>query len=308
MSWVIKNILILFTMLLLSAGIYSYKKVTITKPASIVCTTTILADACKSLIGDQVKVISLMGPGIDPHLYQARPSDVYNLKNAKVLVYHGLHLEGKITSLLEGLAHSHIVIDASKGCANDQLRPAENMQLYDPHIWHDVTLWIQVINYISETLITAFPDLAINIQENTVRYIKQLEELDREITDLMNLIPKNKRTLITAHDAFWYFGKRYGLEVIGLQGLSTDAGISVQDIEKIAHLIVTKNIPTIFVETSITERSLKAVQQAVIGLDSTVEFGKELYSDALGTPSQRADTYISMMHHNSKAIAEGLMR
>lgn len=279
---------------------------TTAKPAAIVCTTTILADTCRALVGNTVTVASLMGPGIDPHLYQARPSDITTLQQAHVLIYHGLHLEGKITSLLEELSHSHTVIDASKGCANNQLRPAENMSLYDPHIWHDVIVWIDVVRYIGHQLQAVFPLYVQIIQENTEKYIEELYLLHENVSSKIKTIPHNKRTLITAHDAFWYFGNRYGLEVVGLQGLSTDAGINVQDIEKIANLIVNKNIPTIFVETSITERSLKAVQQAVNALGSNVYFGKELYSDALGTPNHEADTYISMMLHNATAIVEGL--
>jgi manganese/zinc/iron transport system substrate-binding protein len=308
MSWFIKIFLVFFLTSLLGLGAYFHSFKLTKDPVAIVCTTTILADTCKSLVGDALSVTSLMGPGIDPHLYQARPSDINTLKNARVLIYHGLHLEGKITSLLEELSLTHTVIDASEGCDRAQLRQAENMSLYDPHIWHDIILWMQVIQYIADQLIVKFPEHTESIKLNTQQYLLKLEATHAQIQQLVRSIPLNKRTLITAHDAFWYFGNRYGLEVVGLQGLSTDAGINIQDIEKIAHLIVSKNIPTIFIETSITERSLKAVQQAVNSLGSSVYLGKELYSDALGSPMHEADTYISMLMHNATAIAEGLTK
>jgi manganese/zinc/iron transport system substrate-binding protein len=301
-----KQINIILIIGLCSIAIYYFKQQDPAIPADIVCTTTILADTCKSLVGSSLRVTSLMGPGIDPHLYQARPSDIHTLKNARMIIYHGLHLEGKIANILEELSNSKKVLDVSRGCDASLLRKTAFTDLYDPHIWHDIVIWIDVVHYIAQQLQKVFPLHAKTIHENTAKYIQELYSLHEEVSAMIKTIPADKRTLITAHDAFWYFGKRYGLEVIGLQGLSTDAGITIQDIEKVANLIVSKNIPTIFVETSIAQRSLQAVRQAVQARNVEVQLGNELYSDALGTPYEKADTYVAMMLHNTSAIMEGL--
>lgn len=277
------------------------------KKFTIVATTSMLTDAVKAIAGDAaVQVYGLMGCGIDPHLYRARESDVHKLASADVVIYNGLHLEGKMGQVLEGMNRFTHVINVSDALDTQKLRTAEFENLYDPHIWFDVTLWIRVVHYIQETLMQLEPEHAAIYKHNGDEYINQLKELHAYVQQRINEVAPDKRILITAHDAFGYFGEAYGFEVVGLQGLSTDSDISTKDIQQLADYIVQKQMPTIFVETSIPQRSLVAVQQSVAAQGWRVEIGDELYSDALGDEESGAATYIDMVKHNVDAIVDSL--
>ncbi len=273
---------------------------------TIVTTTSMLADAVRTIVGDKVTVHCLMGCGIDPHLYRARENDVHKLAAADLVIYNGLHLEGKMGQVLEGMNRFTKVINASDAIDREKLRVADFENLYDPHIWFDVELWISVVESILEAIIVLDPVHAVMYQKNGDAYIAQLKKLHEYIQQRVNEVDLKKRILITAHDAFGYFGDAYGFEVVGLQGLSTDSDISTKDIQELADYIVQKQIPTIFVETSIPQRSLIAVQQSVAAQGWQVTMGDELYSDALGDAVSAADSYIGMIKHNVDTIVHAL--
>lgn len=274
----------------------------------IVATTSMLADAVRNIVGDRMIVHGLMGCGIDPHVYRARESDVHKLAAADLVVYNGLHLEGKMGQVLEGMSRFTAVVNASDAIDKRNLRATEFDGLYDPHIWFDVQLWISVVRYIQATIMQLDPKHADIYKKNGDAYCAQLEQLHEYVQQRIAELQPQQRILVTAHDAFGYFGDAYDFEVVGLQGLSTDSDISTRDIQQLADYIVQKKIPTIFVESSIPARSLMAVQQAVAPQDWSVALGDELYSDALGDQESGADTYIAMVKHNIDTIVDALKR
>lgn len=273
---------------------------------TIVATTSMLADAIRTIVGDRMMVHCLMGPGIDPHLYRARESDVHKLAGATMVVYNGLHLEGKMGQVLEGMNRFTMILNASEAINKQNLRCADFDELYDPHIWFNVHLWISVVCYIQAAVIKLDPEHAKIYKKNGDEYIIHLEQLHAYAQQRVAELKPKQRVLITAHDAFGYFGAAYGFKVVGLQGLSTDSDISTKDIQELADYIVAKKIPTIFVESAINARSLRAVQEAVAAQGYHVGLGDELYSDALGDEASGAATYIDMVKHNIDTIVDGL--
>jgi len=274
---------------------------------TIVATTSMLADVVRTIVGDNITVYGLMGPGIDPHVYRARESDVHKLAAADMVIYNGLHLEGKMGQVLQGMERFTKVVNACNALQKEQLRRTEFEDLYDPHIWFDVMLWIDVVRYIQQQIIELDPEHANIYQKNGDAYIAQLQNLHVYVQQRVNEIDPNKRILITAHDAFGYFGAQYGFEVVGLQGLSTDCDISTKDIQQLADFIVEKRISTIFVESSIPQRALVAVQNAVRARGWDVAIGDELYSDALGDETSGASSYIEMVKYNVDTIVNALV-
>ena len=209
--------------------------------------------------------------------------------------------------VLDGMQRFTTVINVSQALPKEQLRCAEFDELYDPHIWFDVLLWIEVVRYMQKQIIALDPEQADLYQKNGDAYIAQLEQLHQYVQQRVSELPIEKRILITAHDAFGYFGARYGFEVVGLQGLSTDCDISTKDIQQLSDFIVQKQIPTIFVESSIPQRALVAVQNAVRARGWDVQLGAELYSDALGDEDSGASTYVAMVKYNINAIVDALV-
>ena len=260
------------------------------KSLTIVATTSIIADAVRRVVGDRITVHGLMGPGVDPHLYRARESDVHKLAAADLVFYNGLHLEGKMGQVLEGMQRFTQTVAVAQSLDTTMLRAADFADLYDPHIWFDVALWIIVARYIQQSVIVLDPINANVYKQNGDEYIRELEQLHAYVQKRVNEIDVKKRILITAHDAFGYFGTQYGFEVVGLQGLSTDCDISTRDIQQLADYIVENTVPTIFVESSIPQRAIVAVQNAVRARGFSVHIGPELYSDALGDSSGAGKT------------------
>jgi len=273
--------------------------------STIVCTTTILADAVRNVVGDCAQVISLMGPGVDPHLYRPREGDVHKLANAQLVFYHGLHLEGKLATLLGSIDRYAPAYAVSDGIPTTALRSADD-ELYDPHVWFSVPLWIQVIDYIAQRCVEHDPHNANTYYQNADNYIRELVQLHSWIKAQIASIPPEHRCLVTAHDAFGYFGQTYGLEVIALQGISTESDIGMWDVQRLVNVVLTRRIPALFVETAIPHRTLQAVVDAVRVQGGTVVLGNELYTDALGDVQSHADTYISMVQHNVKTLMRGL--
>ena len=274
---------------------------------NVVTTTGMIADAVKNIGGDRVTVQALMGPGVDPHLFKASEGDVTRMASADVIFYNGLHLEGKMTEIFEKMrGRVNAVAIAETVDPADLLAPPEFEGNYDPHIWFDVSLWLKAIRIVSGTLIaldTLHQDTYIINMEATEL---SLNELHREVLSKANEIPPDSRVLITAHDAFNYFGRAYGFEVRGLQGISTSSEAGAADVQKLAEFIVKRKIPAIFVESSVSPRSIEALQAAVRSRDFDVTIGGNLYSDAMGAEGTPTGTYIGMVRHNINTIMDAL--
>jgi len=274
---------------------------------SIVCSTSIIADCIKNIIDDDFEVFSLMGPGIDPHLYKPTPQDIFLLNSADIVIYNGLHLEGKMADIFESLNNRNI---KSYGIGNyiekKDLIQTEYDTIYDPHIWFDVIIWIDALEKIKDKIIECFPNKKNIIEKKWNTYRDELIKLDRWIHNQVEYIPLKKRIIITAHDAFKYFGKRYCIQVEGLQGISTDSEVTIGDIERISKLILENNIRTIFVEQTISHEYLKNIQTIISKHNHCVNIGEQLFSDALGENGTGGETYISMIQSNVIALVKGL--
>jgi len=273
---------------------------------TIVTTTGILADCIKEMVGNDVEVISLMGPGVDPHLYKAVQGDLSKLENADVIIYNGLHLEGKMAEVLEKLARIKPVYALSDGIDKARLRQIENSEVYDPHIWFDVKIWRDGLSFIEEKLISNFPEAKDSIIIRATKYKASLDSLDLFVKNKVTEIPASQRVLITAHDAFHYFGNAYGIEVRGLQGISTLSQAGLKDVKDLSDLILTKNIKALFVETSVSHKQLEAVVANCKEKGHQIVIGGTLYSDALGEKNSGVDTYYSMVKYNVETIVNGL--
>lgn len=275
---------------------------------NIVATTTMLADLSKTIGGEHVNVNGLMGPGIDPHLYQASAGDVTLMQNADVVVYNGLHLEGKMGEIFESLSdRGSKVIRIEDGLPKDKLLSWEDdSSVHDPHIWFDVSLWKSAAITVADQLSEADPDHSADYKKNLEAYTSELESLDTYIKDRVKEIPEEQRVLITAHDAFQYFGKAYGLEVRGLQGISTDAEAGTADVSSLADFITERKIKAIFVESSVPPKTIEALQAAVKSKGFDVTIGGELYSDSLGGVDSGAETYLLTVKANVDTIVGAL--
>jgi len=245
-----------------------------------------------------------MGPGVDPHTYRARESDMHKLAQADIIFYHGLHLEGKMAGMLERLqSKAQEVVIVADAIPRDKLRfISDTDSVVDPHIWHDVTLWRLVQRYIGEILASRDPDHAADYSSFLREYDNHLCDLEVYIRDMVARIALHRRVLITAHDAFGYFGKAYGFQVVGLQGISTDSDIGLHDITRVVDIIVKNDICALFVESLVSPRTIVAVQNAAQARGKSVAVGQELFADALGTNISDACSYIDMMKHNINAL------
>lgn len=292
--------LALITTMLMSTGLTAEQK-------NVVTTTTMLTDLVKNLAGDKVNVQGLMGSGIDPHLYKPRQSDMSKLLNADMIVYNGIHLEGKMSEILEKMKGRKKILAAAEQLDKKVLlADSEGEYAHDPHVWFDVSLWKSVAESVGNFLATSDPDNAAVYRANTNQYVAQLVDLKKEITAEIATLPKEKRVLITAHDAFNYFGHAYGFEVMGIQGISTAAEAGANTMIRLADLIAEKKIPAIFVESSISPRAVEALRKAVRARGYEVVIGGELFSDALGDPGTVEGTYTGMIRHNVHTIVKAL--
>lgn len=275
---------------------------------NIVTTTTMLADLAQELGGDKVNVSGLMGPGIDPHLYQASAGDVTKMQEADVVVYNGVHLEGKMGEIFASLDdQGSRTICAEDGLDTSQLLEDENdSSIHDPHIWFDVNNWIEVAKYTADKLSEYDPENADIYSANLEKYQTELEELNEFIKSRIDEVPEKQRVLVTAHDAFRYFGRAYDFEVMGLQGISTDAEAGTADVSNLADFISKNEIKAIFVESSVPPKNIEALQKAVKSRGFEVGIGGELYSDSLGDEASGHDSYIETFKANVNTIVDAL--
>ncbi|MCB2197793.1 zinc ABC transporter substrate-binding protein [bacterium] len=276
---------------------------------SIVTTVGMIADAAAIIGGEHVEVTGLMGPGVDPHLYKASEGDVARMAGADIILYGGLHLEGKMGEVFERMQTRIPTVAVGESIPVERrLRVAGkkgNVQ-YDPHIWFDVSLWMLVTDRIAETLAEQDSANAAYYQANAAAYRDSLQVLHDWVLERTALVPEDKRVLITAHDAFTYFSRAYGFEVRGLQGISTATEAGTGDVIKFADFIAKQQIPAIFVESSVPPRTIEAVQAAVRSRGFDVQIGGELFSDAMGNTGTPEGHYLGMVRHNVNTIVDAL--
>ncbi len=274
----------------------------------VVTTVGMITDIAERVGGDRVRVTGLMGPGVDPHLYKASAGDVRRLASADLILYNGLHLEAAMADLLaemDGRTRTRAVtadIDRSL-----LLRPPEFEGAFDPHVWSDVSLWQVAVETVRAALEEMDPEGEEHFRTNAAALQEELEELDGWIRAQVARVPPELRVLVTAHDAFHYFGRAYGFEVRGLQGLSTVAEAGAGDVQDLARFIVERRIPALFVESSIPTRNIEAVQAAVAARGVQVRLGGTLFSDAMGNPGTPEGTYPGMIRHNVGTIVGALL-
>lgn len=279
------------------------------EPINIVATTTMITDLVNNIGGDHVQVTSLMGPGVDPHTYKPSASDVYTLDEADMIVYNGLHLEAQFIEMFEQFSKRGVpsTVIAEGIPENQYLKVGgEDSSEFDPHIWFSVNNWIDASRYVADQLKLHDPKHAADYEENVQTYIAQLASLSEYIKDRIEEVPEESRYLVTAHDAFQYFGREFNFEVVGLQGVNTQTEAGTGDISGLAEFIAEQKIGAVFVESSVSSRNIEALIEAVNSRGQKLENAGELYSDALGDREQDADTYIKMYKANIDTIVDAL--
>lgn len=304
MSWIKFGFLPLLLVMFFSCG---DAPKTNTGKKKIVATTGMVGDAVKNLLGDLAEVEVLMGPGVDPHLYKASQGDMEKLSKADIIVYSGYHLEGKMTQVFGKMAKTKPVIALGELVHENRLQYAgDGSQTIDPHLWMGINDWLTGLSGLRHEFEKLFPNDSLTIENNYQRYTSELESTHNEIGRLMHEIPAEQRLLITSHDAFRYFGLAYSIEVKGLQGISTVSEYGLRDVSEMVNLIVARKIKAVFVESSVSEKSLQAVIEGCAKKGHTVKIGGKLYSDALGEAGTPEGTYVGMMLHNARTIHKAL--
>ena len=300
-----KKIVFLFVCMALSFGLYAKPKAKAgnTKPL-VVTTIGMIADAAKNIGGDDVMVVSLMGAGVDPHLYKATAGDVKKLNDADLILFSGLHLEAKMSDVL---AKSRFVVAVSETIPVDRRLPFGESE-FDPHVWFDVKLWSYSVKSVYDSLCTLVPQKKDAFTMRYKSYQAKLDELDSYTMKLAASLPEGKRVLVTAHDAFNYFSRAYGFTVKGLQGISTVTEASTSDMKMLADFIAERKLPAIFIESSVPHKNVEALQAAVMDRGYSVGIGGELYSDAMGDEGTEDGTYIGMLKHNIDTIVNALSK
>lgn len=272
-----------------------------------VVTIGMIGDLVENIGGDRVEVTALMGPGIDPHLYKATQGDLERLTGADIIFYNGLHLEGKMVDIFARLATKRPCHAVTAGIDTAKLRkPPEFDGQYDPHVWFDVSLWIEAAKKVQAELSALKPELKELFAQNAKPYLASLEQLDKMARESIATIPKSQRLLITAHDAFGYFGRAYEIEVMGLQGISTATEYGLNDVTRLVDVIIERKVPAIFVESSVPKKFVEAIEEGVKAKKGQVKVGGELFSDAMGTAGTPEGTYVGMVTHNVGTIVKAL--
>ncbi len=299
---------IVFTLIVLIVGIScTTQNEQVKEKPHIVATTGMLYDAVINIAGDKVTAEAIMGPGVDPHLYKATQGDLSKFNKADMIIYNGILLEGKMSEILKKLGRQKPTVPAAESVPVEMLKSAVGYQdAYDPHVWFDVSRWRYAVKAVSHALIRLDSANIKFYQANTQKYFTELDSLDKYVKARIQEIPESQRILITAHDAFTYFGDAYGMRVEGLQGISTVADFGLKDIAELIDLIIENNIKAIFVETSVSEKSINAVVTGCKEKGHEVEIGGYLYSDAMGEFGTEEGTYVGMFKKNIETIVNAL--
>jgi len=271
----------------------------------VLATTTVVADLVRQVAGDRVEVECLMAPGIDPHSYRPTPADADRLARADLVVASGLQLEGRLAALLERLGTRRPVLAVGDRLPRERLLPVTD-DLFDPHVWFDAGLWSLCPPLVAEALAGIDPAGAPEYRARAAAHAAALATLDADVRGRIATIPQPRRVLVTAHDAFRYFGRAYGIEVVGVQGTSTESEAGLHDVNRIVDLLVTRGIPAVFVETSVADRNVAALIEGARARGQAVAIGGRLYSDSLGEPGSGADTLAAALTANVETIVGAL--
>lgn len=311
-----RSIIPLFLILLVALALVACSEAGVTsdvpigeRQVNIVATTGMIGDVVENVGGERVSVATLMGPGVDPHLYAASEGDVTRLREADIVFYNGLHLEAQMANVLDrmGESGSRTVAVADAISQDSLLAPPEFEGFYDPHVWFDVSMWMQTVEVVRDALSELDPESSDIYEQNADVYLAQLQELHDYVLQQAARVPEQQRVLVTAHDAFNYFGQAYGFEVRGLQGISTASEASTADVQDLARFIAEREIPAVFIESSVPQRNIEAVQAAVRAQGAEVSIGGELFSDAMGSADSPEGTYVGMVRHNIDTIVSALL-
>jgi len=268
-------------------------------------TTGMVADLVRNVGGADVEVWQMMGEGVDPHLYKASPGDIAQLQSGDAIFYSGLHLEGKMGDIFVRMARAKPTFAVTERI--DETRLLEVTDGYhDPHVWFDVALWSEAASVVADALAEFDSTHADEYRTNAEAYRKELAALDANCRERLATIPAERRVLVTAHDAFHYFGRAYDVEVRAIQGISTESEAGVKEINELVNFIVERGVKAVFVETSVSDRNIKALVEGCAAKGHSVAIGGELFSDAMGEPGTPEGTYIGMVVHNVNTIVSAL--
>lgn len=273
----------------------------------VVATVGMVADLVKNVGQHHVTVTQICGSGVDPHLYRATRDDVRQIMTCDIVFYSGLMLEGKMADILARISDSKPVIAVTEQLSTDNLlQPDGSAGHVDPHVWMDVSAWQRCLTVVCDELCRSFPDHANDFQTNAQRYQQELTKLHEYGVTSIATIPESERLLITSHDAFNYFGRAYGLEVHGVQGLSTESEAGLQQINELVDLLVTRRVKSVFVESSVPKKNIQALVEGAQARGHSVSVGAELFSDAMGEPDTYEGTYVGMLDHNITCVTRAL--
>lgn len=276
-------------------------------PVQVLATVGMIADVAENVGGECVEVTQLMGPGVDPHLYQASARDVRSFRDAELILYAGYSLEGQLGEVLDRFSEQR----PTRAVAPASIEPAElitTQDVYgiDPHLWMDPSLWSRIAPTIADAVAELAPECAEAMRANAEAYARELQALHDWAATSLATVPEEQRLMVTAHDAFAYFGRAYAVEVAGIQGISTESEAGVADIREMARLVAERDVPAVFIETTINPRTIQAVIDAAENLGHEVRIGAELYSDAMGEPGTAAGTYVGMIYQNTVNVTREL--
>lgn len=274
---------------------------------NVVATTGMIADAVTNVGGDLVQVKALMGAGVDPHAYRQTRTDIVAMANADLVLWNGLYLEAQMEDFLLGLAEGGNVVAVAETIPSNLLLGSEDYEgRSDPHVWMNPNLWSRVVVSVRDALITADSENAETYKANAKAYLAKLSELSQYVTQVLSTVPAESRVVVSAHDAFNYFGNAYGFEPVGIQGISTESEAGLQRIGEMVDMLVSRNISAVFVETSVSDRNMRALVEGASAKGRKVSIGGELFSDAMGEPGTYQGTYIGMIDSNATTIANAL--
>ena len=276
-------------------------------PLKVVTTTGMIADAARQVGGDLVTVKGLMGPGVDPHSYRQTRTDIVAMTRADLVLCHGLYLEAQMEEFFRDLARKRNVVAVAEALPKAELRAHDTYKdKYDPHVWMSPPLWREVVRSVQAALTGARPEAAETFAANADRHVADIDRLSAYATEMLARVPEGQRVLVTAHDAFGYFGRQYKLDVLGIQGISTESEAGLNRIAQLVDTLVARKVAAVFVESSVSDRNIRALIEGAAARGHTVRIGGELFSDAMGAEGTYEGTYIGMLDHNVTVIAGAL--
>lgn len=277
-------------------------------PLRVVTTVGMITDVTRAVGGERIVVSGLIGEGVDPHLFKPTRRTLIQLQQADLVIYNGFHLEGRMTEVFGRLRDSGIptLAVAETVIQSGAIAPLAGDRTTDPHLWMDVTAWRSAVRAIAEFLAEHDPDGGTQYRSGAERLDAQLVALDAYGRRVLETVPESQRVLVTAHDAFAYFGRAYGFEVRGIQGVSTESESGLRELEGLVDLIVARRVPAIFAESSVSEKNVRALMEGALARGHSLAFGGVLYSDAMGPGGTYTGTYVGMLDHNFTTIATAL--